>query len=508
MARSATALLCTILAGTTAQAEEPLSAIDWLSESVTSPIDAPPPPSILQGPAPVAPIEVSPLDAPSADAAGLLSPATTGLPRDLWGPATAGDASDAINAVPRDLSTPLTRLFISVLLAEAVAPAAKQGDDDSFLLARVDRLLELGALDRAAALLDRAGHESPDRFRRSFDVALLRGEEQAACARMKSHPEVAPTYPARIFCLARNGDWQAAAVTLETANTLGILTPQQDLLLARFLDPEIQGDAALSPDRRTPTPLAFRMMEAVGEPMSSTDLPLAFAWADLRDTQGWKARLTAGERLARAGVLSPNQLIGLYLERRPSASGGVWDRAAAVQALDRAVNAGDVPAVADILRDADVAMREAGLRHVIAEQYGARLATMPFSGELERTALTLGLLSSGYSGAAATAQTIDRKLAFAVAVARGIPNTVVATDPVSLAVRQGFTEPLDVESAMGQLIANGRIGEAVLKAITLLSEGAAGDPDGISTAIAGLRAVGLEEAATRAALDLILADAG
>ena len=66
-------------------------------------------------------------------------------------------------------------------------------------------------------------------------------------------------------------------------------------------------------------------------------LPLAFAHAELRDTAGWKSQIESAERLARAGVIAPNVLLGLYTERLPAASGGVWDRAAAFQRFESAL---------------------------------------------------------------------------------------------------------------------------------------------------------------------------
>ena len=62
--------------------------------------------------------------------------------------------------------------------------------------------------------------------------------------------------------------------------------------------------------------------------------------ADLRGNSGWKAEIEAAERLARTGAVPASRLLGLYTDRRPAASGGVWDRVAAVQALDLALNEG------------------------------------------------------------------------------------------------------------------------------------------------------------------------
>ena len=62
------------------------------------------------------------------------------------------------------------------------------------------------------------------------------------------------------------------------------------------------------------------MFEAIGQAIPTTSLAVAFAQADLRANIGWKARIEAGERLARTGAVSDNQLVGLYTERRAAAS--------------------------------------------------------------------------------------------------------------------------------------------------------------------------------------------
>ncbi|MEM0945915.1 MAG: hypothetical protein AAGK37_00805 [Pseudomonadota bacterium] len=491
------------LLATPALAEAPLSAIDWLSDSVAAPGDASPAPlPSTTGDAATVAITVTSLDNPDGEAAGLLTSEETGLPKDLWGLATADDAARRIESVPRDLSPALTDLLTVVLLAETDGPGGG-GDGDVLFLARVDRLLEMGALDHALELLELAGIDTPDRFRRYFDVALLKGREQAACDVLRLSPGIAPTYPARVFCLARAGDWNAAAVTLETANTLGILSPEEDLLLARFLDPDILDDPDVALE--TPTPLTFRLREAIGEPLPTTALPLAFAWADLRDTRGWKAQIEAAERLARSGALSADGLFDLYLRQRPSASGGVWARAAAAQALDAAIRTGDAAVVADVLAEAWDAFAPAGLEYTLARQYGSALAGLALDGRAAQIALTLGLLSPEQIGLPFATRSDDPRTRFLLAVARDVPETAVAPDSLSAAVREGLLSET-VPAALSQALQERRSGEAILRAITLFSEGASGDLDGVAQAIATLRALGLEEQAQRAAIELLLQD--
>ncbi|HDR29123.1 MAG TPA: hypothetical protein ENN83_11020, partial [Rhodovulum sp.] len=221
------------------RAEPPLSAIDWLSDSVTDPTVRTVPPALSPGPA-IEPIEVQPLAGISVDAVGLLPGQVTGLPRDLWGPGRPEEIARAIRAERVDTLPAMQALLLMLLLAELDPPAGmRPGEDGLVLLARLDKLLDLGALDQAQALVERAGPTDPELFRRWFDISLLTGQEDRACAAMRLTPDVEPTFPTRVFCLARRGDWNAAALTLETARALGYVTDEEDALLARFLDPEL-----------------------------------------------------------------------------------------------------------------------------------------------------------------------------------------------------------------------------------------------------------------------------
>ena len=223
-----------------AAAQEPLSAIDWLSQSVTTPPPAEPAPDAPAVSTGVVQqdVAVTVIGAPTADALGLLTPKVTGLPAALWGPGRSAEIVAMIGAERVDSLPALRGLLLTLLLAEAVPPA-DGGPGAALLTARIDKLLDMGALDQARALLDAAGSRDPDLFRRSFDVALLTGEEDRGCRIMVESPGLAPTFPARIFCLARSGDWNAAALTLRTGQVLGYITEAEEALLSRFLDPDL-----------------------------------------------------------------------------------------------------------------------------------------------------------------------------------------------------------------------------------------------------------------------------
>ena len=240
-----------------------------------------------------------------------------------------------------DQGVPAARaLFRKLLLAETDPPKGG-GAASPVLVARVDRLLAIGALAEARALIDRAGPETPELFRRWFDVGLLLDDADEPCAALRQNPSLSPTLPARVFCLARGGDWNAAEITLTLGEEVGSIGDDQQALLARFLDPALfeeepeppiarAADRARLPDARGGRPAAAARARCRS----------AFLHMDLDEHAPMRTRAEAAERLVLSGAIAAPALFAAYRSGEPAASGGVWDRAQAVQALDAALAGG------------------------------------------------------------------------------------------------------------------------------------------------------------------------
>lgn len=490
-----------------AAAQAPLSAIDWLSQSLaTAPgIGLSGEPAISSNGALPENVSVSVLGKTSADSVGLLAPSVTGFPRTLWGMGQTGEIASAVVASRLDGLPALQSLLLTLLLAEADAPSDSAGGS-ALLIARVDKLLEIGALEQARALLQASGAVvSADLFRRKFDVALLTGDEDQACAELQAAPGLAPTLTARVFCLARSGDWNAAALTLRTSQALGHVSPEEDALLSRFLDPDLYEGEAMLPPPKPVTPLILRIYEAIGEPLSTSTLPLAFAHADLDDRSGWKAQIEAAERLTRAGAISSNVLLGLYTQRAPAASGGVWDRTDAFQRFDAALAKGDVAAVGQRLPAAYEQMRAMELEVPFASLFAEPLGRLALSGDVEATAFEIGLLSSGYErfATASALASSDQRTAFLSGLAKGSVKGLTAPDSMARAIAPAFDAPA-LSEEFKQLLDQRRLGEAILLAMIRINGGLQGDLQEVTAGLSLLRTVGLEDVARRTALQLML----
>ena len=497
--------------GPVAETGGPLSAIDWLSQSVATPaaqngggvaivIDEPP--VTARGGALPAPVATTPLDGPAPDAVGLIAPAVSGLPRDLWG---AGLTPEIAQRLTTDRSADLPalrQLFLTILLAEAAAPVDAGGRGD-LLRVRIDKLLALGALEQAAALIEASGADTPELFRRAFDVALLTGAEDRACEAMARSPHLAPTVPARIFCLARSGDWDTAALTLHSAEALGQLAPDQATLLARFLDPDLFEGDPVPPPPVPVTPLDWKMYEAIGEPLSTAGLPVAFSYAEISPRAGWKAQIAAAERLTRAGTIPPNVILGLYTERRAAASGGVWARVEAFQAFEAALTSGDAARIGQSLPVVWARMQEAELEVPFAVLFGKDLAEVPLTGEAAAIAFRVGLLSPHREAAARRHPATDPAEAFLAGLALGDLASLVPPDSLGRAIAAAFRTPAPSEEARALLEGN-RMGEAILVAIDNVGRGVQGDLRGVTEGLSLLRLAGLEDVARRTALELMI----
>lgn len=491
--------------GGPALAEQPLSAIDWLSQSVTTPVVAKPErpaePAITSDALPPD-VTVSVLGGPSPDGVGLLPATVTGLPHALWGLGRTEEIAAAITQERSATLPALQSLLITLLLAEA-EPPADAGGRGVLLLARIDKLLAIGALEQAHALLQASDPKTADLFRRSFDVALLTGTEDQACEVMQASPDLAPTFPARIFCLARAGDWNAAALTLRTGEALGFVSAEEAVLLTRFLDPDLFDGEPAPPMPEPLTPLVWRMYEAIGEPLPTKGLPLAFSHAELRDQAGWKAQVEAAERLARVGAIAPNQLLGIYTDRMPAASGGVWDRVDAFQRFDAALTKGDALAVAKALPAAWARMGEAELEVPFAALYADPLTAIALEGDAARIAFQVGLLAPNYEKVAAAHKPANANEAFLAGLARGALAEVTPQDGMARAIAPAFLDA-DPSPEAAALLAENRLGEAILLAMDQIEHGLQGDLRGVTEGLALLRKVGLEDVARRTGLELLL----
>lgn len=485
--------------------DRPLSAIDWLDRvPQPQPITLlPDEPNVSNG-ADVPGVSVATLDGPAAQSIGLVPSSVSGLPRSIWAGTDAAILAANLAGMPT-FTLPAAQAMLFTLLLTEADPAA--GASDIFDLARVDALVAAGALNPALALIEQIGpSRSPAVARRYIDASLLNETEDAGCSLMNVSPFLTPDYTYRIFCAARAGDWNTASLLLGNARALDTLDTSQVAVLERFLDPELfEGDPAL-PRPTKPNPLLFRMHEALGQPISTRSWPVIYANADLRDVVGWKTQIEAAERLALTGALPANRLLGIYSERQPAASGGIWDRVAAVQRFETALDTSHLNAIAKTMPKAWSYMQSAQLSVPFATLFSERLLAFELPASLQDAAFAIVQSGAGYEEAASAYPQAAARHPFRTAVASGGVASALATSPLEIAIARGFIST-NVDTALLDTAKNGELGRVLLSSLRALHAGTQGDMGKLSTALATLRALGLEDAARRASLQLLIGQA-
>ncbi|WP_299358423.1 hypothetical protein [uncultured Paracoccus sp.] len=455
------------------------------------------------------PVTVTRLGQGNPDAAGVQSAQAAGLSPGLWQGMTADAVADALARTDMRLPA-LRKMLRRILTAQLEVPPPRNLPQGGLLLARVDRLIDQGDLPAARALLQAAGPGNPQLFRRSFDLDLLTGEDAQACAALSQRPGLVQDMATRIYCLALNGDWAAAAVALHGAQPLGLVDPRTAALLARFLDDAYAEQSEDLPPPPKPSPLVFRLYESVGQPLPTPSLPLIYAWADLGENGGWKPRLEAAERLARAGLLPARQLHEIYSEQRPAASGGVWDRAAALQAVIAALDAGDQTTLDTVLPAALSRFAAAGLAPELAGMIADRLPAKPPAGGAAAPTVTLRLLAGLPVQPPAGTPSFPRWLAGFAAGSPPMP--LPDNDPGgrAAALAPAFDDGADApaQGAVGTDAVQGQeasgSGRALLGAMADVDAGLDSDLGRAARGLAALSALGHEATARQAAVELML----
>lgn len=495
-----------VLAACHAQASEhPQSAIPWLSKVLATPD-----PSLQTAadPDPSAQITVTPLGDHSLDPIGILPAEQTGIPRDFWANSSTLRARQLISNTRFDGPPALRSLFRDILLSQLDPPKGGSTSNAAFL-ARLDKLLAIGALDYAGSLIQEAGADSPELFSRWFDISLLTNNADEACTMLSHSPMLSPSRKVQVFCLARSGDWDAAAVSLTLAESLGQLDAVDSQLMAFFLDPALIEEEDPPAARMPMTALEFLIRESVGLPRASPPLPLAFLHTDLADYVPVRFQMAAAEQLVREGLLDPARLFAAYRQEAPASSGGIWDRAAAVQNLDAARGAEFGTAFARMDRQ----LTQAGLRMAAVDQLAPKLASMTHAThpDLNPDLAALYLLLKATPNLARPWITDRSSAELRIAAlilgdSRPIPRNITASQHAILAPFLETDPARLLDDRQKMLIRQKKTGEVVFAAIDILAHADRPDPDDTSRALAALRQVGLDSRAREIAVQLLLLD--
>ena len=484
-------LYCLLLASPLL-AQPPLSAIDWLSKE-NSKFQR----SILEEKnidvEKANEINVSTLNPNEYQAVGLLPIYVTGIPTTIWRNSSFDDLEYSFKTMPTFTYSPIQELVYALLLAEA-RPPLDEPSRYAFLEIRLNKLLNYGAIDPAVALIERASPVPEEMIPLLFDISLLSSNNLPICDSVFQNTRNRDLQAELIYCYARKGDWLTAHLILKTEEVLGELTAHEVSLLDRYLEVDFNVDMnALLPPPELVTPLEYRLYEAIGEPIPAEYLPIQFSQSDLTGENGWRAQVIAAERLSLTGAIPENQILGIYTNHSPGASGGIWARVKAVNDLDAALDNNED--FEEYFQEAWKVFKQTDQLTVFAKLFGLRVFEKNLSQKSKKIAADLLLLTNNFRITGDYWNSNDIRFGLTT----GDFSQVRVSDETEKIILQIFTEPI-MPFLVEQKLNQGKLGEVILSALLQFEMGIEGNLKDLSESLSTLNLIGLETTARRAAL--------
>ena len=263
-------------------------------------------------------IEVGSLEAIDPDAAGVLLPGIEPFSSDFWSGSRRSRIEALLPRLPAAVPSAAMRRLALALLTSPARPPAGQGEAGALVLARVGRLVDMGARDAALALLESAGPEGGQTLsaRIENDRLLAALDLDVACEQILGKAGRAGDgywRRVRILCQAHAGLIEAATLGLELLRETDAAPDQvfDDTIyaMAGLAEPAVDPLADPTPLRVAAWRLAQLAIPAEAVSRASPDLLPALAGAPA-SLPG--IRLGAAERADAAGTLPIEALRDLY----------------------------------------------------------------------------------------------------------------------------------------------------------------------------------------------------
>ncbi len=284
------------------------------------------------------PVASEPLEDVDPEAIGLLSSTTGGLGASLW----QGTSKALVDRLLPGLALPtlspsLNDLARRMLLTIAAVPETsgeKTASAPSFTALRVEKLLALGAVAEAWELAGKApvGTIGPTTWRPLIEAALIGPAQKEICEKIpsfikgenKADPEDIEWQKALTVCKLKAGDTGAVQLGLDLLREQKADDDTFMLLMTR----NVLAGSKVPPRRLTPLrPLNLILLRHLDWPLPSElyAKPDASLVGELLQAKAAKeeARLGLAERAAATGVLSPDQLAGVYKDVKVSFENGL-----------------------------------------------------------------------------------------------------------------------------------------------------------------------------------------
>ena len=383
-------------------AKDPMSAIDWLAEKINDP------PIFYTNPSlnfDIIDNNIKKLDLPniSKNSIGIFPSIRLGINSSVWKNSNEFEISNLLDKIDIGDIYYSNRLLKRVLLIEADPPIIATGQEFSgtfFLRARILKLIQMGALDEAEALLlDANPNTDPKLIDLWSKISFLTLRFDNFCnSVLKSYNTL--IHPGhKVICLARSGDWNAAALSLATLSSINEIESDYEKLLINFLDHEAKLEISNKNFCNRDQPLLVYLCDFSNIDTQDLRINFKYLYNDLGRGKSIRTRIIAAEELVKSGALNPGVLFSTYKVKKPSTSGGVWARVKMMQDLDNLLEV-DVKNTKTLSTHLDLIVKEFLKNKLLppfAEFYGEKFKLSEFEySSFYDSIIAINILSGNY----------------------------------------------------------------------------------------------------------------
>ena len=341
-------------------------------------------------------VEENFLGAINVNGIGLISIERTKFPSDLWSNSSEKVLSEKLNSMPNLTLTTTNKIFKRLLLVDAKPPLNSIGVKNMgylFLLSRIDKLINLGAIDEVEELLNYIDEPSVELMKRKIQVASLNGRLSKTCDLANKYPNFEGMLQFKIICLVRKNDWQAAALAFTVGSSLKQFDEKEKQLLLNYLDPEIENTSLHDIEINDLSPTNFYLMHGKKELIPPEILPNKYAYAFSLLGMPPKLRIKSMEQLASNYVVNANTLFSLYRSSLNEDKENANDARIIVMQLEQAFKSDSEQRKLLALKQATKVFQKKKLLVHLSNEYVDELKNLYYSEDKRLNDLAITLLS-------------------------------------------------------------------------------------------------------------------
>lgn len=356
--------------------EEPNNAIDWFQEEPNKNQE-----TIITKIGNKENIEVSiaksTLDPNNLNSVGIISTQITGIDSRIWKETNEKELFHLLTTLP-NLNFYSARTFLKrILISETLPPISHSGlkSGQFYLLAKLDKLIEMGALDEAETTILQVQQFSTELFSRWVRIAFLTGRISKLCKKLKKEPGLSQNLSVRVICLKKLNDWDAAALTLSTASNLELIDRDREKLLVYFLDPTLIPVDELILNVTKFDEIDFYILilaNQIKTKLQTTESK--YLYVMFKNSFNTKTKIEAAELLAISKSISGSTLFDIYRNNNINGSTGIWKRMIAIKNLDLTLRRNNEKGVIIALNNAVNEMFFGNLLPLFAAEYSDKLS--------------------------------------------------------------------------------------------------------------------------------------